>query len=75
MEKNLLYRPFGVRVHGKQHLQTGEVDTQSLKLIELIDIQKKYDQDYLDKLISKATPKWDNIDAEDWLNELRGVYD
>ncbi len=61
MEKNLLYRPFGVRVHGKQHLQTGEVDTQSLKLIELIDIQKKYDQDYLDKLISKATPKWENV--------------
>lgn len=75
MEKNMLCRPFGIRVHGKQHMQTGEVDTQSLKLIELIDIQKKYDQDYLDKLISKATPKWDNIDAENWLNELRGDYD
>lgn len=75
IEKNLLYRPYGVRVHGKQQLQTGEVDTQSLKLIELVDIQKKYDQDYLDKLISRATPKWENVEAEDWLDELRGDYD
>ena len=62
-------------MYGKQQLQTGEVDTQSLKLIELVDVQKKYDQDYLDKLISRATPKWENVEAEDWLDELRGDYD
>lgn len=74
-EENMLYRTYGVRVKGKQHLQSGEMDTKSLKLIELIDIQKKYDEDYLDSLIEKATPHWQGIDADKWLGELRGDYE
>ena len=74
-EENMLYRTYGVRVKGKQHLQTGEMDTKSLQLIELIDIQKKYDEDYLDSLIEKATPHWQGIDADKWLGELRGDYE
>lgn len=74
-EDNMLYRTYGVRVKGKQHLQTGEMDTKSLKLIELIDIQKKYDEDYLESLIEKATPRWQGINAEEWLGELRGDYE
>jgi len=74
-EENLLYRPYGVRAIGKQHLQTGEIDTSTPKLVELIDIQKKYDEHYLDRLIEQATPHWQGIDADDWLNELRGNYE
>lgn len=74
-EENLLYRPYGVRAIGKQHLQTGEIDTSTLKLVELIDIQQKYDEHYLDRLIEQATPHWEGIDADDWLNELRGNYE
>lgn len=74
MEENLLYRPFGVRATGKQHLQSGEIDTGTLQLVELIDIQQKYDENYLDRLVEQATPHWEDIDADDWLNELRGDY-
>ena len=74
-EENMLYRKFGIRVKGKQHLQTGEMDTKSLHLIELINIQKKYDQDYLESLIDQATPRWKGIDADGWLEELRGDYE
>ena len=74
-EENMLYRTYGVRVKGKQHLQSGEMDTKSLKLIELIDIQKKYDEEYLDSLIEQATPRWQGIDADKWLGELRGDYE
>gem|GEM_PF-100280 len=74
-EENMLYRTYGVRVKGKQHLQTGEMDTKSLQLIELIDIQEKYDQDYLETLIDKATPHWKGLDADAWLGELRGDYE
>lgn len=74
-EDNMLYRPYGVRAIGKQHLQTGEIDRKSLKLIELIDIQKKYDENYLDQLIEQATPHWEGIETDDWLNELRGGYE
>lgn len=74
-EENMLYRPYGIRATGKQHLQTGEIDTSTLKLVELIDIQQKYDENYLDRLIEQATPHWEEIDADDWLNELRGDYE
>ena len=74
-EENLLYRPYGVRAMGKQHLQTGEIDTSTLTLVELIDIQQKYDENYLDRLIEQATPHWEGIDADEWLSELRGGYE
>lgn len=74
-EKNLLYRPYGVRATGRQHLQSGEIDTQSLRLVELINVQKKYDENYLEQLIDQATAHWEDIDADEWLNDLRGNYE
>ena len=74
-EENMLYRTYGVRVKGKQHLQSGEMDRKSLKLIELLDIQKKYDEDYLESLIAKATPRWEGINTDEWLTQLRGNYE
>ena len=42
-KENLLYKKFGVRASGKQNIETGEIDTKSLSLLELIDYHPKFD--------------------------------
>ena len=74
-EENLLYRRFGVRAVGLQNLETGEVDTKSLKLLELIDYNPKFDKSYLNSLIEKAKSSWKKINPEEWLIDLRGGYE
>jgi hypothetical protein len=74
-EENLLYKKFGVRASGKQNVETGEIDKSSLKLIELVDYNARYDDEYLNRLISKAKKNWKNIDPDEWLNNLRGGYE
>lgn len=72
---NLLYKDFGVRASGKQHSETGELDKSSLKFIELIDFEPKYDHNYLQSKQDKARKNWlTNIDPDTWLREIRG-YD
>lgn len=41
-------------------------------LVELIDYQPKFDEDYLQSLIRKATPKWRGVNADEWLAIVRG---
>ncbi len=74
-ENNLLYKKFGVRAVGKQNLDSGELDTKSLKLIELINYNPKFDLDYLNSLIAKAKKNWKGVNTDDWLSNLRGGYD
>lgn len=74
-ENNLLYKEFGVRAVGKQNLDSGELDTKSLKLIELINYNPKFDLDYLNSLIAKAKKNWKGVNTDDWLSNLRGGYD
>ncbi|WP_306013773.1 MULTISPECIES: hypothetical protein [unclassified Allomuricauda] len=74
-EENLLYKNYGVRAKGKQNIETGEVDTKSLQLIELIDYQPKFDSDYLNSLIKKAKNSWKNVNPDEWLFNLRGGYE
>lgn len=75
LEKNLLYRTYGIRASGKQHSETGEIDKSSLKFLELIDYRPQYDEDYLKQLRSKAQNSWlKNIDSEKWLKDLREGY-
>lgn len=74
-EENLLYRKFGVRASGKQNIETGEIDTKSLKLLELIDYTPKFDNEYLESLIDKAKRNWRGVDADDWVLGLRGGYE
>ncbi len=74
-EQNLLYKNFGVRVQGKQNIETGEIDTKSLSLLELIDYTPKFDNDYLNVLISKAKKSLSSINADEWLLNLRGGYE
>jgi hypothetical protein len=74
-EENLLYKDFGVRAVGKQNIQTGEVDKSSLKLIGFVDFTPKYNDIYLNKLISKAKHNWRSVNPDEWLNQIRGEYD
>ncbi|MCW3109728.1 MAG: hypothetical protein JWQ09_4234 [Segetibacter sp.] len=75
-EENLLYRVFGVRAVGEQHSETGEIDSNSLKFLELIDYQPKYDEAYLKSIRDKAKKSWlGSINPDEWLKEIRGGYD
>ncbi len=71
--RNLLYHTCGIRAKGRQNFVTKEIDRDSLELIELFDYSPKYDENYLNDLIAKATPVLSEIpDKQEWLNELRG---
>jgi len=73
--ENLLYKNFGIRAKGKQHPETGEIDTSTLEFIDLVDYQPIYDEKYLQSLRDKAKESWlGNINANDWLKEIRGGY-
>jgi len=74
-DENLLYKKFGVRATGKQNLDTGELDTKSLKLVELVNYSPKYDSDYLNELIAKAKKSWKGVSTNEWLSNLRGGYE
>lgn len=75
IQTNLLYKEYGVRVRGKQNVETGEIDKSSLILLELIDYSPRYDEQYLNNLIANASHKFNGMDADKWLAELRGGYD
>jgi hypothetical protein len=75
-DENMLYKSFGIRASGKQHSETGEIDSSSLKFIELVDYQPKYDVQYLKSLRDKAKKSWlGSINPDIWLTEIRGGYD
>ena len=65
----------GVRASGKQNVESGEIDTRSLRLIELVDYDPKFDSDYLNDLISKAKKSWKGVNPDEWLMNLRGGYE
>ncbi len=76
IEGNILYKTFGVRVTGRQHTETGELDRSDLRFVELIDYHPDYDEAYLKSLRSKAKKNWlGTIEPNNWLRELRGSYD
>ena len=69
---NPLYKKFGVRVRAKKNILTGDIDKSTLVLVELMDYHPKFDEDYLQGLIHKATPKWKDVNADEWLTNIRG---
>lgn len=75
LEKNLLYKIYGIRALGKQNSQTNEIDKSSFQFLELIEYQPKYDEEYLKSLQKKAQKSWKDIDAEEWLKQIRGYND
>ncbi|MEM9259991.1 MAG: hypothetical protein AAGA62_10115 [Bacteroidota bacterium] len=74
-EENMLYKEYGVRAVGRQNVATGELDKQSLRLIEFIDYSPAFDEHYLGQLIKNAKGNWQDVDADDWLHDLRGTYE
>ena len=77
LEENIIHKkPYGIRATGKQHSETGEIDTSTLRFIELIDYHPKYDELYLNALRDKAKKSWlGSINPDTWLKEIRGGYD
>lgn len=72
-EDNLLYKSFGIRAVGKQHIETGEIDRSTLRFVELVDYKPKYDEDYLKAIRNKAFNSWLNdIDPDKYISEIRG---
>ncbi len=71
-DENILYKEFGVRVQGKQNIASGEIDKRNLKLIELVDYDSRFDEQYLSTLISKVGNKFSGLDVDSWINEIRG---
>ena len=60
-----------MRVKAKQNAVTGDIDKGSLELLELIDYSPKFDENYLESLISRAAPKWAGIETDVWLANIR----
>ncbi len=77
LEENIIHKkPYGIRATGKQHSETGEIDTSSLKFIDLIDYQPNYDEQYIKILRDKAKKSWlSSINPDNWLKEIRGAYE
>lgn len=72
-ERNPLYKPYGVRAKGKQNIRSAEIDKNSLTLMDIIDYNPSFKEDYLNSLIKKAKKSWAGIgDADEWLQNTRG---
>lgn len=69
---NPLYRKFGVIATAKQNIITGEIDTSSLQLKELIPFEPKFDMEYLKEKINASTPVWSGVDVDEYLQGIRG---
>lgn len=75
-EENILYKHVGVRAKGKQHSTNGDIDFTNLDFVELIDYSPVYDEKYLMNLRKKAKSSWlANINADEWLKQIRGSYE
>lgn len=72
LEDNPLYKEFGIRVMGRQNVITGEMDLSTLKLVEMIDYDRRFNSQYLENLIEKATSKFKGIDVDSWIKDIRG---
>lgn len=77
LEENIIHKKrYGIRATGKQNSETGEIDIKNLKFLDIIDYNPKYDDNYLNELIEKASKSWSGILNKDaWLREIRGGYD
>ncbi len=73
LKESIIYKPYGLRVLGKQNMSTGEVDRNAVRFIELIDHQARFDKAYFDQLRKKASPWLKGIDPDAWLDDIRGA--
>ncbi len=73
-ERNLLYKEYGVQVLGKQNVETGEIDRSTLKLVRIIDYAPSFDINYLEGLMDRVEDRFDGVDVDDYVSEIRGGY-
>lgn len=74
-EGNMLYKHFGIRASGKENIQTGAMDKQSLRGLEIIYYDPTYNEEAMSERIKRSTPHWADVDDSiEWLRNLRG-YD
>ena len=59
---------------GQPHPGTPEDDSQQ-RLFKSVNCAGLYDADYLKSLRLKAMVWLNNVDADDWIRDLRGGYD
>jgi hypothetical protein len=72
-ENNPLYKSYGVRALGKQNGKTGDLDKSTLSLLEIINYNPVFKEDYINNLIKKAKKNWSDVtDADEWLQTVRG---
>lgn len=73
-KENVLYKHFMVRAKGRQNISIGAIDPSNLHLLELTPYDPSYSEQYLAKLIKRASPKWSDVtDADQWLSVKRGT--
>lgn len=73
-EDNVLYKHFKVRASGRQNIVTGAIDFSRLHLLELTKFDPKYNEEYLSRLIKKASATWKDVhDADAWIYQIRGI--
>ncbi len=73
-ENNPLYKSYGIRATGKQNIKTGELDKNSLQILEITGYQPFFKEDYLQSLIKKAKKSWSpTTDADECVQSIRGM--
>lgn len=64
-----------VLASAKQNIINGDIDRSSLRLLEMMEFEPKFDMAYLERKIEASTPVWSGIDADEFLHEIReGSY-
>lgn len=74
-DKNRLYKRQTLRIRIRQNIASGTYDLKSATLLEFIDhtSTEESESEYLDRLISEATPHWESTgDPDAWLKSVRG---
>ena len=59
---------------GKQNVETGEIDSPSLKLLKIIDYEPSFDEGYLNELINKVGDRFNGMDVDEYISKIRGMY-
>lgn len=75
IEQNMVYKSCSVRAIGLEDAVTGDIDYDSLRVIEIKPYNRSnYDRQYLDKLSERTTKNWLGSveNPEEWLHQLRG---
>lgn len=78
IEQNMVYKSCSVRAVGLEDAVTGDIDYDSLRVIEIKPYNRSnYDQQYLDKLSERTSKNWLGSveNPEEWLHKLRGYVD